>query len=85
MSRNQFATDPDTMAAVIDELYATAGGRTDLLTEEVGHWIGFDETDLWTATLIGHLRELPLQMDDAIALGRQRAAPVHSAAGFTSR
>lgn len=86
MSRNQFATDPLVIAAVVDELYETAVGRIDLLTEEVGLWVGFYETDPWTGALVARLRELPLPMEDAIALGRhRRAAPMHGTSGFTDR
>ena len=86
MSRNQFETDPVAINAVVDELYATAGGRLDLLTEEVGLWIGFFEADPWTWPLVTRLRELPLQTEEAIALGRRRrAAPIHGTSGFTSR
>ena len=84
MSRNQFATDPAVIAAVVEELYETAGGRLDLLAEEVGLWVGFYEADPWTTALVARLRELPLLMDDAIALGRRRrAAPMHGTSGFT--
>lgn len=86
MSRNQFETDAAGIAGVVDELYATAGDRIDLLTEEVGRWIGFYEADRWTRPLVDRLRALPLDMGDAIALGqRRRATPTHSTAGFTSR
>jgi hypothetical protein len=40
------------IAAVVDEVYETAGGRLDLLSEEVGQWIGFYEADPWTSTLV---------------------------------
>ncbi|KJL24328.1 hypothetical protein RL72_01819 [Microbacterium azadirachtae] len=77
VSRNQFATDPDVIAAVVDQLYETASGRLDLLAEEVGLWVGFYEADPWTTTLAARLRELPLLMDEAITLGRRRrAAPM---------
>lgn len=68
MCRNRYTHDP---APVIAELYGTAGDRDDILTAEVGRWIGFYEDD-YTRDLATALRALPLDMDDAIALGHQR-------------
>lgn len=68
MSRNQYTQEP---GPVIAELYEVAGDRLDLLAAEVGRWIGFYEDD-YTRTLATALRALPLDMSDAIALGRQR-------------
>ncbi|UUE19312.1 hypothetical protein [Microbacterium sp. J1-1] len=68
MSRNRYTRDP---APVIDELYATAGGRLDLLTREVGRWIGFYEDD-YVRALATALRALPLDMADEIEIGRKR-------------
>ena len=74
MTRNRYTTDPD---AVVAELYAAAGDRLDVLAAEVGRWIGFYE-DTYTRTLAAALRALPLDMDDAIALGQhRRATPDH--------
>lgn len=79
MSRNQFTDDP---GPVIEELYATAGDRIDLLAREVGMWIGFYEAD-HNRALATALRALPLDMDDAIALGQERRyEPVHGTHGY---
>ncbi|GAT73557.1 hypothetical protein MHM582_2051 [Microbacterium sp. HM58-2] len=54
-----------------------AGDRLDILAAEAGRWIGFYE-DTYNLTLTTALRALPLDMDDAIALGqRRRATPDH--------
>lgn len=68
MSRHRYTHDP---GPVIDELYATAGDRLDLLAAEVGGWIGYYE-DEHTRTLIRALRALPLDMVDAIKAGQER-------------
>lgn len=68
MSRHRYTRDP---AAVIDELYATAGDRSDLLAVEVGGWIGYYE-DEHCRLLTDALRALPLDMADAIKAGRER-------------
>ena len=68
MSRNRYTSDP---GPVIDELRQIAGDRLDILAEEVGRWIGYYEDD-HTRTLTTALRALPLDMDDAIALGQFR-------------
>ena len=74
MCRNQYTHDP---APVIAELCETAGDRDDILTTEVGRWIGFYEDD-YTRDLATALRALPLDLDDAIALGRhRRSLPDH--------
>lgn len=79
MSRNRYTKDP---ASVIAELYEVAGDRLDLLAAEVGRWVGFYEDD-YTRTLATALRALPLDMDDAIALGVQRRnAGTHTTTGF---
>lgn len=66
MSRNQYTSDP---GPVIEELYAVAGGRLDVLAPEVGRWIGFYEDD-YTRTLTTALRALPLDMGEWITLGQ---------------
>lgn len=68
MSRHRYTHDP---APVIDELYATAGDRLDLLAVEVGGWIGYYE-DEHCRPLIRALRALPLDMADAIKAGQER-------------
>lgn len=74
MSRNQYAADP---APVIDELYATAGDRIDLLEREIGQWIGYYEDD-YTRALTAALRALPFDMEEWIALGlKRRSTPDH--------
>ena len=79
MSRNRYTRDP---AQVIEELYAAAGDRLDILAAEVGRWIGFYEDD-YTRDLATALRALPFDMDDAIALGGQRRnAGSHTTTGF---
>lgn len=79
MSRNALTRDP---APVIEELYTTAGDRIDLLTREVGQWVGFYEAD-HTRTLATALRALPLDLDEHIALGlSRRMQPVHGTHGF---
>lgn len=79
MSRNEFTDDPE---PVIAELYETAGDRIDLLTIEVGRWIGFYEAD-HNHTLVTALRALNLDMADAISLGQsRRVAPSHTTTGF---
>lgn len=79
MCRNQYTHDP---APVIAELYETAGGRTDILTDEVGRWVGFYEDD-YTRDLAAALRALPLDMDASIELGRRRRhAGSHTTTGF---
>lgn len=79
MSRNRYTHDP---APVIEELYAAAGDRLDILAAEVGRWVGFYEDD-YTRDLVTALRALPLEMDDAIALGVQRRnAGSHTTTGF---
>jgi len=79
MTRNQYTHDP---SPVIAELYEIAGDRLDILTAEVGRWIGFYEDD-YTHDLATALRALPLEMNDAIALGVQRRnAGTHSTTGF---
>lgn len=81
MSRNRYARDP---APVIAELHATAGDRIDLLTEEVGLWIGFYEDD-YTRPLTSALREMPLELDAWITVGTQRRlVGTHSTRGFVS-
>ncbi|MFJ4166271.1 hypothetical protein ACIPY5_12005 [Microbacterium sp. NPDC089698] len=80
MTRNQFTQDP---VPVIAELYATAGDRIDLLTQEVGLFIGFSSSNQYRATLVAALRELPLDMDQAIALGKfRRGLPAHGTGGY---
>lgn len=54
MCRNQYTHDP---APVIAELYGTAGDRIDILTAEVGRWVGFYEDD-YTRDLSAALRAL---------------------------
>lgn len=77
MTRNRY--EQDDVQRVVDELYATAGDRLDLLAEEVGLFIGFYE-DQDTITLTTALRKLPLDMADAIALGEyRRDLPMHGA------
>lgn len=72
-ARNQYTDDP---APVVAELLATAGDRTDILTEAVGTWVGFFEDD-YTRTLTTALRELP-GLEPWIELGqRRRASPDH--------
>lgn len=79
MCRNRYTHDP---APVIAELYEAAGDRLDILTAEVGRWIGFYEDD-YTRDLATALRALPLDMDDAIALGVQRRnTGTHTTTGF---
>ncbi|MFK4760282.1 hypothetical protein ACI3KS_05040 [Microbacterium sp. ZW T5_45] len=79
MSRNRYTSDP---GPVIDELRQIAGDRLDILADEVGTWIGYFEDD-HTRTLTTALRALPLDMDDAIALGqRRRHEPPPSTVGF---
>ena len=79
MSRNQYTQDP---APVIAELYEMAADRLDLMTAEVGRWIGFYE-DQFTITLATALRALPLDMDDAIKLGQhRRGIPTHGTRGY---
>lgn len=81
MSRNRYTRDPD---AVIAELHATAGDRDDLLTEEIGLWVGFYEDD-YTRTLTTALRALPLDLDEWIERGAQRRlVGTHSTRGFVS-
>lgn len=81
MSRNRYSQDP---AAVIAELYAVAGDRVDLLTREIGSWIGYYGDD-YTRTLTDALRALPLELDRAIEHGqRRRLAGTHSTYGFAS-
>ncbi|WP_341935358.1 hypothetical protein MRBLWO14_001006 [Microbacterium sp. LWO14-1.2] len=72
-SRNRYTQDP---GPVIDELKATAGGRSDLLAEAVGTWVGYFEDD-YTRTLCVALRELP-GLETWIALGaHRRSMPDH--------
>ncbi|OZB82751.1 MAG: hypothetical protein B7X41_15890 [Microbacterium sp. 14-71-5] len=79
MTRNQYTQDP---GPVIAELYATAGTRIDLLTQEVGMFIGFYD-DQYRATLVTALRALPLDMDEAIKLGQfRRGLPAHGTGGY---
>lgn len=68
-SRNRYTKNP---APVIAELLATAGGRTDLLTEAVGTWVGYFEDD-YTRILCTALRELP-GLEPWIAVGAERRA-----------
>lgn len=68
MSRNRYTIDP---GSVVDELRATAGDRTDILAMEVGTWVGFYETEKYSAVLIEALRTLP-DLEPWIAVGRQR-------------
>lgn len=77
-ARNQYTKDP---SPVVAELRATAGDRTDILTEAVGTWVGFFEDD-YTRTLTTALRALP-GLEPWIALGqRRRATPTHDTRGF---
>jgi hypothetical protein len=79
MGRNAYTDDPE---PVIAQLYEVAGSRLDILTEEVGLWVGFHESE-HTRTLTDALRALPLPMDDAITEGdRRRRAGHHSTTGF---
>lgn len=81
MSRNRYTRDPDT---VIAELHAAAGDRTDLLAEEIGLWVGFYEDD-YTRPLTSALREMPLVLDEWIAVGAsRRLVGTHSTRGFIS-
>lgn len=81
MSKNRYTRDP---GPVIEELEVTAGGRIDILTDEVGRWIGFYE-DEHTQTLATALRALPLDLDAAIALGAsRRLAGTHSTRGYAA-
>lgn len=81
MSRNRYARDPE---RVIAELHAVAGDRLDLLAREVGSWVGYYE-DENTRVLTDALRALPLDLDEAIAHGRdRRLAGTHSTDGFGS-
>lgn len=66
-SRNRYTKDP---APVLAELIATAGERTDLLTEAVGTWVGYFEDD-YIRILCDALRELP-GLEPWIALGQYR-------------
>ncbi|MDA4893032.1 hypothetical protein PFZ55_39840 [Streptomyces sp. MS2A] len=82
MSRNKYTDDP---GPVIEELYRVAGDRPDILTDEIGLWVGFYEDDD-TRALATALRALPLDMADAIALGQQRRNQEYlSTASFTRR
>ncbi|MDR6142025.1 hypothetical protein QE375_001579 [Microbacterium foliorum] len=81
MSRNKYTDDP---APVIAELYETAGDRIDLLTTEVGGWVGYYEDD-YTRVLTTALRALPLDLADEIARGlERRGMGHHSTRGFTA-
>lgn len=80
MSRNKYTSDP---GPVVEELLQTAGDRLDILTDEAGRWIGCYE-DEHTATLAAALRELPLDMAAAIALGRSRRNAGHSTQGYVA-
>lgn len=72
-SRNRYTSDPD---PVIAELLATAGDRSDLLSESVGTWVGYFEDD-YTRTLCVALRTLP-DLEPWIALGQhRRSMPDH--------
>lgn len=68
-SRNRYTRDP---AAVIAELYATAGDRLDILTESVGTWVGYFN-DEPIRILCTALRELP-DLEPWIAVGAARRA-----------
>ena len=79
MSRNQYTRDP---APVIDELYTTAGDRLDILTTEVGLWVGFYSIPE-NQVLCDALRSLPLDTAAAIEEGsRRRRAGAYSTTGF---
>ncbi len=72
-SRHRYTKDP---APVVAELIATAGDRTDLLTEAVGTWVGYFEDD-YIRVLCTALRELP-DLEPWIALGKhRRSLPDH--------
>ena len=79
MSRNQYTRDP---APVIDELYAAARDRLDILTTEVGLWVGFygiPENQILCDAL------LALPLDTAATIeegGKRRRAGTHSTTGF---
>ena len=73
-SRNQYTRDP---GPVLDELRTVAGDRTDILTREIGTWVGYYE-DEHTIILTTALRTLP-GLEPWIQLGQQRrGAPRHS-------
>lgn len=77
--RYQYTQDPE---PVIAELYATAGDRTDLLTQEGGQFIGFYD-DQYRAALVTTLRAMPLDRGEAIALGAfRRGRPTHGTGGY---
>lgn len=81
-SRNKYTDDTD---AVLAELRATAGDRTDILAAEVGEWIGFYGEDAYVEKLAAALATMTdLDLAPHIALGRQRRdTPTHSTRGFT--
>lgn len=79
-SRNRYTKDP---APVIAELRAEAGGKLEILTAEVGRWIGFynsPETRVLVDALRAGFSDLDLQPH--IELGQtRRDAPWHSTPG----
>ncbi len=82
MSRNKYTKDP---GPVIEELYATAEGRIDLLAHKVGMFIGGQlpaEVDA-CKPLTDALRALDLDTAEGERLVRERlAAPLYSTRGF---
>lgn len=68
LARNQYTSNPD---AVIDELYAAAGDRLDILAMETGTWAGFHEADEHMQTLARALWEIP-GVGPWIKVGRER-------------
>lgn len=76
-SRNRYTDDPD---PVLEELYATADDRTDLLAEEAGTWSGFYDSE-HTHVLAMALLTIP-GTEQWVELGRKRRDAVgHSTPG----
>lgn len=55
-ARAQFTNEP---GPVLEELYATAGERLDILAVVAGRWIGYYETDPHHEVLVDALRTIP--------------------------
>ncbi|WP_217181641.1 hypothetical protein [Streptomyces sp. AC495_CC817] len=83
LSRNKFTKDP---AGVIGELLRTAGDRRDLLTTEVGMFLGAVDGRTegpYCRPLIDALRALELDTEAAEQLARERlSVPQMTTRGF---
>ena len=77
-ARNQYTTEP---GRVIAELRGVAGGRTGILYESVGTWVGyFDSPE--THTLCAAILEAFPDAEAWVGLGRSRRGRVHGTTGF---